>query len=124
VSGDIVERLRRAAVHRRERGSFLLVQDDMNQTAADEITRLRSEHTFVERLVAGQLSSRITELEGEITRLRAAGDALAEAVCGERIPLEMLDPLTEWEEARRGDAADDNRSALIDAHHVLRSEDK
>ncbi len=41
----------------------------------------------------------------EIERLRAAGDALAEIICSwfeERVPLEMLDPLTVWEEARRG----------------------
>jgi len=40
----------------------------------------------------------------EIERLRAAGDALAEVVCSwheERIPVEFLDPLTAWEEARR-----------------------
>jgi uncharacterized protein involved in exopolysaccharide biosynthesis len=56
-----------------------------------EVERLRAEHTFVERLVAGQLLSRMTELEAdlallggavrrhraEVERLRAAGDALA-----------------------------------------------
>ena len=55
----------------------------------------------------------------EIERLRAAGDALAEVVD------EWPELVAAWREARRS-AADhaDNRSALIDAHHVLRSEDK
>jgi hypothetical protein len=51
-----------------------------------------------------QKTADLTAARAEIERLRAAGDALAEVVCswhGERIPLEMLDPLTEWEEARR-----------------------
>ena len=68
----------------------------------DEIKRLRAEHTFVERLVAGQLSARMTELEADLTaeraeveRLRAAGDALYYGVGPER------DVLRQWREARQ-----------------------
>jgi outer membrane protein TolC len=53
----------------------------------------------VDRLTADLAAER-----AEVERLRAAGDALAEVVCSwheERIPVEFLDPLTAWEEARR-----------------------
>jgi hypothetical protein len=59
--------------------------DPRRRELLDEIERLRAEHTFVERMVAGQLLSRMTELEAElaaeraeIKRLRAASNALAE----------------------------------------------
>jgi hypothetical protein len=50
------------------------------------------------------LRSDLLSARQEIEALRAAGDALAEVVCSwheERIPVEFLDPLTAWEEARR-----------------------
>jgi hypothetical protein len=54
-----------------------------------------------------------------LERLRAAGDALAE------VADEWPELVAAWQEARRSaeDRAD-NRSALIDAHHVLTSERK
>jgi hypothetical protein len=61
----------------------------------------------------------------EIERLRAAGDALYKAL-NDNIMWTGLDEINAvWREARRS-AEDhaDNRSALIDAHHVLTSEDK
>jgi hypothetical protein len=77
VSGDIVERLR----HDASLECDYVCPDDLFYLAdvADEIERLRAEHTFVERLVAGQLSARMAELEAdlaaeraEVARLRAA----------------------------------------------------
>jgi cell division protein FtsB len=73
-----------------------------------EVERLRAEHTFVERLVAGQLLSRMTELEAdlaaeraEIERLRAAGDSLAEAVGDDADDPWILATFEAWREARR-----------------------
>ncbi len=44
--------------------------------AADEIERLRAEHSFVERLAAGQLSARLTEVEAERDAERAEVERL------------------------------------------------
>jgi hypothetical protein len=68
---------------------------------------LAAERAEVERLRAQRptlMPSAHMLLTDEIDRLRTAGDALAEVVCSwheERIPVEFLDPLTAWEEARR-----------------------
>jgi hypothetical protein len=85
---------------------------DVDQLRADlaaeraEVERLRAEHTFVERLVAGQLSSRMTELEAELAAERALADQLADAfgqaLCGDDGAIDFaIDALDVWQEARR-----------------------
>jgi len=74
--------------------------------------------TFVERLVAGQLSSRITELEADLAAERAEVVRLRAAVVilfgGDDIEGETIFPSQPFDE----------RLAIADAHHVLTSEDK
>ena len=86
----------------------------------DIVERLQAElddpqgHVVISTTVDADLlrdaKAEIERLRSEVTRLRAAGDALAEVVysshdvCSwheERIPVESLDPLTAWGEARR-----------------------
>lgn len=85
-SDDIVERLGRSddfAVFTAGDGLpalRLMSETERRQEAADEIERLRAEHTFVERLVAGQLLSRMTELEADLAAERAEVERLMDGM--------------------------------------------
>ena len=71
------------------------------ENARSEIKRLR---TAVEECRGIAFDRAADEAADKVERLQAAGDALAEVVCfwhEERIPVEFLDPLTAWQEARR-----------------------
>jgi len=46
----------------------------------DEIERLRAEVPFVERLVAGQLSARLAEVEADLAAERTLANQMAEAL--------------------------------------------
>ena len=63
-----------------------------------EIERLWAEYTFVERLVAGQLSARLAEVEADRTAERALADQLAEAL---RDACDIRPFISVWQEAQK-----------------------
>jgi tRNA(Arg) A34 adenosine deaminase TadA len=118
VSGDIVERLRRAADTSAGGGGSWYQLVHRCREAADEIERLRADDLheqhrigtdlvqdddddIMQRLRYQALRALVAEQHAEIKRLRAAGDALAEAA-NDGLPSRWtIATIAAWQEARR-----------------------
>ena len=95
--GDCWETEAEALADMRNHDCFVHVPDWVRNV----IERLRAENDDLQVLLRG----RTAELQDEVKRLRAAGDALAEAVDDTwwpAYPCDFPDLLAAWQEARRG----------------------